>query len=191
MKVRSGFVSNSSTSSFIVLVKPDKVKDVDFIIRHAMRDYNTPCATVPERKKELRKEIRELDKDTIYTENLMAQLEVLFTDEAYDFHMLCEKINLVAGGGAWRQARYGIRNYRMYPSPYEPERDRHFTRLNETLQNIAIERASCERELEQITGNEKWSIISFEEDANWGHLDRMIDELVADGDAIVLHKETT
>lgn len=188
MKTRAGFVSNSSTSSFIVLVKPDKVKDVDFILRHAL-DNEVSAKAVPERKKELKKELGELYKDKTYTENLVAQLNVLFTEEAYNYLMLCEKINLVSGG--WTQARYGVRNYRLYPSPHRSERTHYHDKLNEVLQNIANDQASCERELGQLTGNEAWSIIAFEEDLQWGHLDKMIEELVEDGDAIVLHKETS
>ncbi len=192
MKVRNGFVSNSSTSSFILLVKPNKVKDIDFILRHALRSGEvTPCKSVPERQRELKKEIRDLCKDTTFAQEMLDKLGDLFSDTAFELHEFCDYIDMMTNPG-WNSGR-GIRNYRTYPQPRRLKRDRtrYHDALRKTLTSIADARSKCEIELEQLTGNEKWSIVAFEEDLQWGHLRSMVDELVKDGNAIVLHQKTS
>ena len=76
MKTRTGYVSNSSSTSFIILVKPEKSTDVNFILRHIMDRGNAPAQlTVPQRKKEIKKEIKELDKDMTRADGIYAKID--------------------------------------------------------------------------------------------------------------------
>jgi len=186
MKSRSGFVSNSSSTSFVILVKPDKAQSVEFILKHLKAFGDKPILTVPERKKELRKEIREIDKDLIYVDGIYDRVnnmpEQSFSD--HDYLVLTASYN--------RLRKDAIRCIREYPNSFDTmSKEEYLTRIARLKEDLQEDRAENEKQLKLLEGNEKWSIISFEEDANWGHLRHMVDELVDRGDAVVLIKETT
>jgi len=74
---------------------------------------------------------------------------------------------------------------------FQQETDHYTTILKRVIEDLQEDQAKLQKELDTISGNEEWNIMSFEEDANWGHLRHMVDEMVEKGDAIVLLKETS
>jgi len=189
MKTRSGFVSNSSSTSFVILVKPDKVQSVEFILKHLKHPMDNPCPTVPERIKELKTEIKDIDKDIVYLDGIYARIDVI-PNQSFIDHELLQKYSTFH-----MLRKEAIRSDRKYPLPAKMRgaRDKgdflgDIRRLKEDLQE---DRAKCEQEILKIAGNKDWVFVSFEEDAMWGTLKQMVNDLVKTGDAIVLKQETT
>jgi len=187
MKIRNGFVSNSSTASFIVLIKPKRIKDVEFVLRYATGEYPV-CKTVSKRKKELNKEISKLDEDILYVKEKYKELDSLYSENAFDFHELCHDISNINN---YRKSIFAIRTMREHPSKIKLKRTFYHDKLKNVIENIKEAKVDCQNELKSLTGNETWSIVSFQDDANFGRMQGMVDELVKDGDAIIILEERT
>lgn len=187
MKRKQGFISNSSTTSFIVLVKPEKVSSVEFILRHLKHwQEGKTCPTVPERVKLLNKELKELDKDMTYVDTLSNRVAGM-TEQTLKDHQFLMRYN------SFHMLRPdAIRNDRLYApkreAAYKKDQLADYRRLKEDLQKAKV---NCENELKALEGNEGWTFVTFEEDANWGTLKQMIHDLVATGDAVILKEETS
>ncbi len=191
MKSRFGFVSNSSSTSFVILVKPDKVESVEFILKHLKHEMNggNPCPTVPERIKELKTEIKDIDKDVIYVDGIFDKINAI-SDQSFTDHEFLSRYS------TYRMLqKEAIRSDRKYPIPRKMRMSRDkedflgdIRRLKEDLQE---DRAKCETEIQKISGNKDWVFVSFEEDAMWGTLKQMVSDLVKTGDAVVLKQETS
>ena len=185
-KSRNGFISNSSTTSFIVLVKPEKVSSVEFILRHLKhwQDGKT-CPTVPERVKFLNKELKELDKDLVYVDKLVTRVTGM-SDQTLKDHQFLLKYSM----HTLRQD--AIRNDRLYAPKREAAYKRDhlcdYARLKDDLEKA---KTNCNNELKSLEGNDDWVFVTFEEDANWGTLKQMVADLEKSGNAIILKQETS
>ncbi len=189
MKSRHGFVSNSSSTSFVILVKPDKVESVAFILKHLKHDMNggNPVVAVPERRKELKTEIKEIDKDLKYVNGIYDKIAFI-PDQSFTDH------DLLARYSTFHMLRKeAIRSERKYPDNVHFGRDKEdfLGDLHRLQEDLREDRAKCEKEIETLTGNDDWVFVSFEEDAHWGTLKQMVDDLVKAGDAVVLKQETS
>ena len=87
MKTRTGFVSNSSTTSFLLAVKKptdelhyDYLKGIEFIIEHVgfkKDDLDFFCCAPSEKAQEIKEEIEELEADRKYCEDQIQELKEL------------------------------------------------------------------------------------------------------------------
>jgi len=183
MKSRFGFVSNSSSTSFVLLVKPEKAEAIEFILRHAKAWDDSPCKTVPERRKDLKAEIREVDKDVKYVDNLLTKVDNV-TKEGLEIHQLLDLIDSFSFG------KRAIRDLRMYPR-YRKNLKDYTDTLVRFREDLKEDRAEMDKQIEALDGNDEWNIITFEEDLNFGTLKYMVDELVEKGEAVIVKKVVT
>ena len=184
MKTRSGFVSNSSSTSFAILVKPEKVEAIEFILRHVKAWDDSPCKTVPERKRNIQAEMREIDKDVKYVDNLLKKVDNISKGEVV-IHQLLDRID------SFSFKKEAIRNMRMYPPVGNRSLKDYKNTLKRIKEDLREDRADQEKQLKLLEGNDNWSIITFDEDLNFGTLKYMVDELVEKGDATILIREVT
>lgn len=185
MKIRTGYVSNSSTTSFAILIKPEKAKDIEFILRHVKAWNGEPCQTVPERKKDLKKEVRELGKDMTFIDDLVEKVNRITKEETVA-HRILEQVS------SFHVIRsMAIRNSRLYSSPFGLSLGHYKETLRTVKKSLREDLVEHNKQLKLLEGNEDWSVITFEEDLNWGTLRGMVDELVEKGDAVILIRDTT
>jgi len=84
MKIRTGFVSNSSSSSFIICVKEDatgaEIKMLDFMTTFMDKSHGVKREDVGEYKERLQNEIEDLNKDNVYSQKELEELTILLED---------------------------------------------------------------------------------------------------------------
>jgi len=181
MKSRFGFVSNSSSTNFVILVKPEKAKAVEFILRHTNEE---PCKAVPERRNELKKEIRELNKDVKHVNDFCGKVSSM-TDKTFSDHWLLTKLH------SFRN-QIAIRGSRIYPDTFKPMgKEEYLGMLLKLREDLEKEKTDSEQQIKLLEGNDSWGIMTFKDDLNFGTLKEMVDDLVKNGDAIILIKKTT
>lgn len=183
MKIREGYVSNSSSTSFVLLVKPEKVEAIEFILRHAKAWDDSPCKTVPERRRDLKAEIREVDKDVKYVDNLLTKVDNV-TAKELEAHQLLDLLD------SFNFGKRAIRDLRLYPRYRKSLKDYTDT-LVRFREDLKEDRAEAENQIEILEGNDGWNVITFEEDLNFGTLKYMVDELVEKGEAVIVKKVVT
>jgi len=184
MKSRLGFISNSSSTSFVILVKPDKVEAVDFILRNIRKGETVPSEPVPERREALLIEIGELNKDISYIVKLITKLNKNSDKKAMAFHNFLDRLDSFRFKGS-------VRNFRQYPVNFDKTLEDYSTNLTRLKEDLEKEKAKCEKQVKLLEGNDTWRILSFEDDAHWGILGNMVDDLIKTGDAVILLQETT
>ena len=184
MKGRFGFVSNSSSTSFVILVKPDKVEAVDFILRNIRKGETVPSEPVPERRETLLVEIGELNKDISYVAKLVTKLNKNSDKKSIAFHNFLDRLDNL-------RCKDSIRNFRQYPVNFDKTLEDYSNTLNRLKEDLEKEKAKCEKQVKLLEGNDTWRILSFEDDAHWGILGNMVDDLLKTGDAVILSQETT
>ncbi len=87
MKVRQGFISNSSTTSFIALIHPKMGEAVELVINHS-KNKDAYYGPLWKRKKEIEKEVVHLGKDVLYLEELLCSVRQLGTKDAIKLHTI-------------------------------------------------------------------------------------------------------
>jgi len=187
MKNREGFISNSSTTSYLILVKPEKVESVDFILRSLHNEKTMPSKSVKEFRKGLLDEIKEIKKDIAYVEELKGKLIAGVANQyQYSFHAFLNMLEALSFHKDRirtmrdRPIRDQVRNYEYYA-----------TELNRVKVSLQKKMDDYEKQIKALEGNEGWSIIAFDDDANWGALKGMVEDLLSSKNAIIISKETS
>jgi hypothetical protein len=184
MKSRAGFVSNSSTTSYILLVKPDMVESLDLILRYA-GSKNRPSEPVKKRRKKLSDEVMELAYDIEFVTKLQVNLEMGYTKDRFDFHNFLVHINYMHHQSA------SIRHIRQYPPDFSESIEDYRNTLDKFKKELAKMLNDYKNQLSLMEGKDGWNILEFEEDANFGKLNDMVKDLVKKKQAVILHQETT
>uniref|UniRef100_A0A6M3KYV3 Uncharacterized protein n=1 Tax=viral metagenome TaxID=1070528 RepID=A0A6M3KYV3_9ZZZZ len=160
-----------------------------FILKHLKHNIGEGEAvvTVPERRKELKTEIKDIDKDLKYVSGIYDKINAV-PDQSFTDH------DLLARYSTFHMLRKeAIRSERKYPADIHFGRDKEdfLGDLHRLQEDLREDRAKCEAEIEKLAGNDDWVFVSFEEDAMWGTLKNMVSDLVKSGDAVVLKQETS
>jgi len=203
MKIRNGFVSNSSSSSFIVAVKKPqknetnymeliefmmknyyKRKDLDKNFKGSIKEYTS---NLEKELKKLTKDITFLEKDKIFIEEVLSNKN-LIKPIGKLFEYLDNKTKL--------KKNLGVRQTREFYKNYVPK----FVLENE-LGSINYDIDKIKNKIEILTARisdiqkykeGSWDIICYEEDAAFGSpMSGAIKELEEKSLAKILKKETT
>ena len=205
MKVRFGFVSNSSSSSFVVAIrKPtkktiDAVKFIEFVAKHTEKNpIWSNVFGIAAKQKAIKAEIDELKKDMAFGYKEVEFWRNVGEDGLFDGWLGKLKEHFRAfkpGGGEVRQLR-SMSEYRenlseMGQTPCKL--------MSQWIKNV-VDRdkdklVELEKELAQLKNlkNSEWAIYSFEEDMHWGKnlVSNIVTDLVKQGQAIILKKHNS
>lgn len=200
MKTRNGFVSNSSSSSFVVVIRKPKpftismVKLIEFVAKHTEKNPAWKEVFSINTKIELiKEELKELDKDLAF-----------FTKE-YNFWNEIKKnkefdtwLGKIKDHSITEAELNSCRNERLVNDyPNLPDTPCLFmtNRLNHKREAIKQEITKFQLELRNIKKykDSEWMIYSFEEDVNFSNkvISKMIDDLVKRKEAVIISKYTS
>jgi len=194
MKFRQGFVSNSSTSSFIaVLEKKGQVADwLAFVVKNSGKhmDVRTGDPSCFADELECKKEDEE--KVVPWLEKEIETYKKLLTNEGAQKLFVDSVDGFLAFPKDFKETRQLAFAARFSRAPKEMIQDR-IDRAQNLLHRAKLELESLNRMIDTLRKypDDKWQLIKFEEDAMWGFLGNAIEELAGKDKAVILQKETS
>jgi len=211
MKSRQGFVSNSSSSSFVIAIKKAKSKKfsdpssvIDFLIKHSGAKYGDLKYFSQTPKKYdflLKKEIKELQKDVRWVEKQKSGLEEALGNE--DVVEILAKINRMPSIQSAKKRNEDNANKdktnednrfsREYMHSMKEALEREITSLEYSLNSMGEKIKELQEKEKKIQPylDGDWQLIGFEEDM-WGSvLKSAIEDMARRKEAIIIEKATT
>ena len=195
MKIRQGFVSNSSSSSFVVAIKKpspkqiDGVKFIEILSKHGKNNSVwSNITSVSEMKRAIRMELLELETDLAFCESEIKFWKEL--SENRDFDIFLERFLEHSRNGDNKSAR----NIRQFLEQYKTMNSAKpcemiVKRLGNMRDNTLLEILELKEYFLKISKlNASYTIYSFEEDMNFGSkiASGVIRDLVKMKQAIIL-----
>ena len=195
MKIRNGFVSNSSTSSFVVAVKKDASKQYDALklIDIFLNKFEVNKKKISQEIKEVKDEIRELEKDIKYLDRLIDDLK----EVPENFVEIVDKSHGLSNDTAIRNSRdideyMSSEDYRSYESRISvKERKLGYLDFDRKSLNSKIQNLNLKLEKIKDLKDEYYELISTECDVCYSSLRPLFEELQKKKLAIILREKTS
>jgi len=195
MKMRNGFVSNSSSSSFIIAIRKQEknninnIKLIEFLSKHTeKRPLWKDELAVSAREEILNSELQEMSNDLIFLIKEKAIWSKLAKNRNFDKFLgkVKERINKINNYESVRNLRF------MEENAFEHKVCK--TVLNKIIyfiKEITKEMIKIEKILAKLKRlDDNWLTFSFEEDSNWGNkvVSSIVRDLEKQKKAIILYE---
>ena len=214
MKTRNGFVSNSSSSSFVVLLKCDVEDQVSAVYCEAIESCiveQESYENASEYYKHIQERIEILNKSIKHLQNDIKEIDILKNDEVFKKYLYFQdimqrgRLNIKFAKDEKRQIKNLIRDV-TYVECYDNKNDK--TReqiMKESIENEISKMECAINEMKEIiktyngflkelkkTDIQGWKVFVFDEEINFSSkLKNLVNKAEDAGIAKIIYKETT